>query len=538
MPIAKVQLPDGRIGRFEVPEGTTPEQVLQFAKGMGGSETPSAPVTGMNAQPGPEMMPSHTSAQSPGLLPSHNQDPMARAAEHAKLGIDTEPAAGTFAAAPKFDMSGFTPAPKSVAEEHMGYPVGLFDTKAMMENAPADAKAFAGDLANMVTHLPQVYQGVKYIAKSGIDSVMAGEADPVMKQLGQAIMDEYGSYEAFKKTYEDKPFRTTLDVAGGLGLIGTVMKGAGAATKVNTLSKAGRAATSAADNLDLVGQVAKMPSRLIPKEAPRHLMESAVKASTVTDRTKRNKFIDTMIKHGVIPDEGGLAKVWNKIEDFGAQVDSMIDNADRAGNFVRKEALFKNINTLLDEAKFSDAPLTNKKIVNRVMDEFDGAHGELLKPSEVQKIKQSIYRAVNYDRKAGKAKPMFNEMAKKDVARAAKEELETIFPELKNINAAEGELLSIVEPLTKAVNRISNRDVVGMGMAIKGGMGGYLGNLLGGGPGQTAGFILGLISSSPKTQARFSLLLDRAKKLENVNTRGAGALLLQGERAQQTQENQ
>jgi hypothetical protein len=31
MPIAKVQLPDGRIGRFEVPEGTTPEQVMEFA---------------------------------------------------------------------------------------------------------------------------------------------------------------------------------------------------------------------------------------------------------------------------------------------------------------------------------------------------------------------------------------------------------------------------------------------------------------------------------------------------------------------------
>jgi hypothetical protein len=31
MPIARVQLPDGRIGRFEVPEGTTPEQVQAFA---------------------------------------------------------------------------------------------------------------------------------------------------------------------------------------------------------------------------------------------------------------------------------------------------------------------------------------------------------------------------------------------------------------------------------------------------------------------------------------------------------------------------
>lgn len=30
MPIAKVQLEDGRIGRFEVPEGTTPDQVMEF----------------------------------------------------------------------------------------------------------------------------------------------------------------------------------------------------------------------------------------------------------------------------------------------------------------------------------------------------------------------------------------------------------------------------------------------------------------------------------------------------------------------------
>lgn len=43
MPIAKVQLPDGRIGRFEVPEGTTPDQVLEFVS-SGNIEQPSAPV--------------------------------------------------------------------------------------------------------------------------------------------------------------------------------------------------------------------------------------------------------------------------------------------------------------------------------------------------------------------------------------------------------------------------------------------------------------------------------------------------------------
>lgn len=43
MPIAKVQMPDGRIARFEVPEGTTPEQVTEFASQMGRQEEPAQP---------------------------------------------------------------------------------------------------------------------------------------------------------------------------------------------------------------------------------------------------------------------------------------------------------------------------------------------------------------------------------------------------------------------------------------------------------------------------------------------------------------
>lgn len=42
MPIAKIQLPDGRIAKFEVPEGTTPEQVTEYAnaniESFGGKE--------------------------------------------------------------------------------------------------------------------------------------------------------------------------------------------------------------------------------------------------------------------------------------------------------------------------------------------------------------------------------------------------------------------------------------------------------------------------------------------------------------------
>ena len=43
MPVAKFQLEDGRIARFEVPEGTTPEQANALISGYFNPTKPSAP---------------------------------------------------------------------------------------------------------------------------------------------------------------------------------------------------------------------------------------------------------------------------------------------------------------------------------------------------------------------------------------------------------------------------------------------------------------------------------------------------------------
>lgn len=46
MPIAKFELPDGRIAKFEVPEGTTPEQAQQMIVPMLGTLPPPPPGVG------------------------------------------------------------------------------------------------------------------------------------------------------------------------------------------------------------------------------------------------------------------------------------------------------------------------------------------------------------------------------------------------------------------------------------------------------------------------------------------------------------
>lgn len=67
MPIARFQMPDGRIGRFEVPEGTTPEQAQSLIAESLQSETPSQPRT----------MGTNISSDVPGVITPQNRGSVA-----------------------------------------------------------------------------------------------------------------------------------------------------------------------------------------------------------------------------------------------------------------------------------------------------------------------------------------------------------------------------------------------------------------------------------------------------------------------------
>ena len=93
------------------------------------------------------------------------------------------------------------------------------------------------------------------------------------------------------------------------------------------------------------------------------------------------------------------------------------------------------------------------------------------------------------------------------VARAAKEALEEIIPEIKLLNATEGALIDLQTHIERASARITNRDLLGIGMPIKGTMGG----VVGGYPGATAGLALGLLDT-PIVKSKIAIVLNRLKK--------------------------
>jgi hypothetical protein len=96
---------------------------------------------------------------------------------------------------------------------------------------------------------------------------------------------------------------------------------------------------------------------------------------------------------------------------------------------------------------------------------------------------------------------------KKTIARGIKEQLETKYPDIKALNMEEGELLTFLDPFNRAIGRIQNRDIVGLGMQTAPMAGAALG---GTGAGQVAAALK--VIDTPSVKARVSILLNQAKR--------------------------
>ena len=120
MPVAKVQLPDGRVARFEVPEGTTPEQVTQeVTRLLGGQE------------PAPQEQPSDMGVGKQAL----------RAGEFASRGF-LERGADILGAVPELAASGLRMISPSLAPEPGYYPEAIksgLQTAGRAMSAPLNA---------------------------------------------------------------------------------------------------------------------------------------------------------------------------------------------------------------------------------------------------------------------------------------------------------------------------------------------------------------------------------------------------------------
>ena len=162
--------------------------------------------------------------------------------------------------------------------------------------------------------------------------------------------------------------------------------------------------------------------------------------------------------------------------------------------------------------QISDEPLGWESAFDGIKAQLEEASKTPIRtPMQVQKIKQNIYKQLSSYYEKLKSEPAKTYL-RKEIARNARKALEEIIPEIKQLNAKEGVLIDLWDAVGSKANRITNRDLIGIGLPIKMGTGAGIGFMVagetGGQIGTQLGFILGVFDT-PQVKAKLALVLNR-----------------------------
>lgn len=423
----------------------------------------------------------------------------------------------------------------------------------IVSNIPRSAVEYGKNMAYPFAHPVETAKGVYKIISGFAGSE---ENEGAKNQFVDMLASRYGSLEAFDRTIRQDPVGAIADLATVFAAGGGALKLAGKASGAAPVASAGQTLSKVANAVDPVNMaregVRKAVVAATPESLAANMYQSAAKFPTTMDPAQRTKIVNTALDEGIMPTQSGVEKAKTMIDDLNEQVISKIDAATQSGQRIAVDDLFQYLDDVRANARLSGEPVANLKAINRIEEQIRGTwgggqkkphqhgakpqglvdqHGRpipsrtpkqgkvFLDPKEAQRIKQNIYKEVNY----ASEKVLFKDDAKKAVARAAKVELEKIYPELKGLNAKEGALLSLLEEIERSANRISNRDFSGIGLPIKGTAGSSVGGSLGGELGAKVGAVVGLaqgILDVPSVKARIAIAIRQAKRGE-MSRKGA-----------------
>jgi hypothetical protein len=385
-----------------------------------------------------------------------------------------------------------------------------------IENTPKSAKQFVTDLVTPFLHPKDTAKALGALGEGLAQKFVPGrqENEQIVDDLVEMFKERYGGIENIKKTISEDPVGVVADISSLLVPAGAVAKGVGAISKVEKVSKLGRLTAKAGELLEPVSAVGKavkgVVSKIIPKEMPTNLYQSAAKFSTVIPENIRKSLSTTALDNRIMPTLKGLDNLRENINSINDEITTLIDGATKSGKQIPINALFTHFKKLRKDALLSGEPISQKRAIDNIARQISKANRKVkkgfLSPGEAQKLKQNIYKETESLYSKATQRPIKGK-TKQAVAKAAKESLEKLFPEIKQLNRNEGSLLALRKELEKSASRISNRDLLGIGIPIKGGAGGAIGGM----PGLLGGAALGLFDT-PAVKAKLAIVLNSLKK--------------------------
>lgn len=421
-----------------------------------------------------------------------------------------------------------------------------------VRNLPGSAVEFGKTVAQPILHPIETAKGVSHMVQGAFAEAGLTKGDPEDKAafdaFVNALQDRYGSVENLKRTMAEDPVGFASDASVVLGGAGAAVRGAGAAAGVASGVKAGEAAMragAAVNPIMATGRAVTGLGRAGAKAAQKlgvteRLYQSAVKPSTTLTPEARTSVLQTGLREGVMPTKEGLNVLRDKIDYTDYWITKKVTDNAANGKAISTERV---VNRIDDLKKFYSNVVGTKDYVSdltKLQNEFRALHGKKIPVDKAQELKQNTYKLLRqqYD-KMSKQQPADLKthimQGQKSIVRGIKEELVKQMPELQKLNEHQGKLLELEKAIERAVGRIDNKDLVGIGSTLAG----AAGAAVTGSP--AAGFMSMMakaLADHPKIKAAVAIQLKKAAtqpgKPPRAATGRAGLALFQAGRVKQT----
>lgn len=402
-----------------------------------------------------------------------------------------------------------------------GWDEGLSYNLEMASNIPTSAWSLLKGIGYMLANPIDTAQALGGVAQGGamkggrkVAEWLQGKDFPKSEEeipferMWDSLVARYGSKEAVERTLREDPVGVMMDLQGGITATGrrAAMGSAGALMDpVRAVTAPGRAAGTAAS---------KVAGGMIPESLPRSMYESSLKPSTVLKPDDRAAIVDTAVRGGYLPNDKGLQQLYKRAGELSDEIDTLIREATEAGEMIPARKLFQ----LLDESRRSvggvrvdadkNLSIMDNIAINLYYKIQQEAPGGMLTPKQVQTFKTDAYDKINWD--AGKADP--KNILLKDFARAGKEAIEEVVPDIRGVNREWGDLANLEPHLRRGAGRIGNRAGIGLMDTQMPIAGASIDSAIGI-PGATTGLMTGLRAATrPMPYARMALVLEKIRK--------------------------
>jgi hypothetical protein len=413
----------------------------------------------------------------------------------------------------------------TVMEERMAWK-GVFADA--VSNTPQSAAKYGKDLFQAIRHPIQTADAlIKTVGGYG-EKLIPGthEYEKYADAFTEHMVQRYGTIENLKGTLAQDPVGVLADVSMVLVPATTAVKVPAQAAKASRVAKVGAKMQRAAASLEPINiakRVIALPAKIVPPKSLQRMYQSAVKFSTTLSEEARMRLSATALDNQIMPTVEGMYKLKDEINELNREIASRIDSATgAAGEVIPFDDLFMHLEELKTRHSFVEDWKNIDKVQESLTEAFMQKGKTHLSAGEAQKLKTEIYRKLKTEiyRKLETHYAKTNNSpatveAKMAVARAAKELIEEIIPEIKQLNANDGALIELYKALDRPVSRIRNRNLISMDAAIKTGLGGAGGGAVAGAPGGAVGAGAGMVLSvldHPQTKTAVAIFVNRLKK--------------------------